>query len=69
MNEILLNSDLGAFSDSRCPDVHGQIPGLMFSNGQEWVEQRRFATRSLKDFGFGTMSMEEVIQVGSKKKC
>ncbi len=55
--------DLGPLADRRCPDTHGRIPGIMFSNGQEWTEQRRFAAKSLKDFGFGTQSMEELIQV------
>ena len=34
----------------------------MFANGQEWQEQRRFALRNLRDFGFGKVSMEGLIQ-------
>lgn len=33
----------------------------MFSNGSEWQEQRRFALRQLKDFGFGKLGMEHLI--------
>ena len=34
----------------------------MFANGQEWQEQRRFTLRNLRDFGFGKVSMESLIQ-------
>ena len=34
----------------------------MFANGHEWQEQRRFALRNLRDFGFGKVSMEGLIQ-------
>lgn len=27
--------------------------GIFFSEGQTWFEQRRFALRNLRDFGFG----------------
>ena len=36
-------------------------PGLITSNGEVWKEQRRFALRHLKDFGFGRSSMEDLI--------
>ncbi|CAG7713296.1 unnamed protein product, partial [Allacma fusca] len=29
--------------------------GVVSSSGQEWVEQRRFTLRHLRDFGFGKM--------------
>jgi len=35
--------------------------GLIFSYGQEWTEQRRFALRRLRDFGLGKSSMEDLI--------
>ena len=35
--------------------------GLIGASGTEWKEQRRFALRHLKDFGFGRSSMEEII--------
>ena len=35
--------------------------GVLFSNGREWEEQRRFIAKSLKDFGYGKSMMEDVI--------
>jgi methyl farnesoate epoxidase/farnesoate epoxidase len=35
--------------------------GLVVSEGQNWAEQRRFALRHLRDFGFGKKSMEGAI--------
>ena len=43
--------------------VHGsQFPGLVFSVGETWKQQRRHALRTLRDFGFGKQGMEEMIQ-------
>ena len=39
----------------------GYSRGLMFSTGEEWKDQRRFALRSLKDLGFGKVTMEDAI--------
>jgi len=38
------------------------IPGVLISEGRTWLEQRRFALRTLRDFGFGKSSMEEMIK-------
>ena len=35
--------------------------GLIFSEGAEWQEQRRFCLKTLRDFGFGKKSMETVV--------
>ena len=35
--------------------------GVLISDGQEWVEQRRFTLRHLRDFGFGKNTGEELI--------
>ncbi|CAG7731123.1 unnamed protein product [Allacma fusca] len=35
--------------------------GIIASEGQEWVEQRRFTLRHLRDFGFGKNLMENLI--------
>ena len=36
--------------------------GIIFNNGAAWKEQRRFALRSMRDFGMGKLSMEGRIQ-------
>ena len=37
------------------------MPGIILSFGQYWRDQRRFALRQLRDFGFGTNNMESAI--------
>ena len=37
------------------------VPGIIFSRGQTWTEQRRFTLRVLRDFGFGKSSMEDML--------
>ena len=39
-----------------------EIPGVLMSEGCNWMEQRRFALRTLRDFGFGKSGMEEMIK-------
>ena len=39
----------------------GVTHGLVNNGGQSWSEQRRFALRHLKDFGFGKSSMEDLV--------
>ena len=44
-------------------DRSGGTPeGIVFTEGRKWQEQRRFALRRLRDFGFGTRSMEAIVQ-------
>ena len=38
------------------------IYGIITTDGQAWVEQRRFALKHLKDFGFGKVGLQGVIQ-------
>ena len=38
------------------------MQGIISSDGQLWQEQRRFALKHLKDFGFGKAGLEGVIQ-------
>ena len=37
------------------------VSGILFSDGEEWVEVRRFTMRHLRDFGFGKKSMESIL--------
>jgi hypothetical protein len=39
-----------------------KISSSCFIIGEEWKEQRRFALKHLRDFGFGKGSMEEIIR-------
>ena len=41
--------------------VGKQVHGVLFSDGPLWAEQRRFALKTLRDFGFGKAKMEELI--------
>ena len=45
------------------------VPGIIFSRGQTWVEQRRFTLRALRDFGFGKSSMEDTLLDEVDKLC
>ena len=38
------------------------IQGIITTDGQAWVEQRRFAMKHLKDFGVGKVGLQGVIQ-------
>ncbi|KAF4524066.1 hypothetical protein B566_EDAN013014 [Ephemera danica] len=42
-------------------DGYSNQMGIVFHNGPGWREQRRFALRHLRDFGFGRRSMEVYI--------
>ncbi|CAG0918415.1 unnamed protein product [Notodromas monacha] len=39
----------------------GQFTGLLFSDGDQWKEQRKFCSKALKDFAFGKSLMEDSI--------
>ena len=39
----------------------GSQPGVSFSQGRYWKEQRRFLLRNLRDFGFGKSEMEDTL--------
>jgi len=40
----------------------GKKQGLIFSEGELWVEHRRFVLRHLRQLGFGKTSMEDAVQ-------
>ncbi|XP_011156577.1 methyl farnesoate epoxidase [Solenopsis invicta] len=39
----------------------GERRGVMFTDGDMWRDQRRFVLRTLKEFGFGNVTMEDLI--------
>ena len=45
------------------------ILGVVNPNGQEWIEQRRFALRHLREFGFGKASMEDMFSEEINRLC
>ena len=45
------------------------VPGIIFSRGRAWTDQRRFTLRVLRDFGFGKSSMEDTIIDEVDKLC
>ena len=48
--------------------VHG-FHGIVVTEGKEWQEQRRFTMKTLKDFGFGKSSMEEIMHQEIRYFC
>ncbi len=42
--------------------LHSVFKGLLFTEGRQWAEQRRFAIRQLKDLGYAKSSLETLIQ-------
>ena len=47
----------------------GTQPGVTFSQGRYWTEQRRFMLRNLRDFGFGKSEMEDTLLDEVDKWC
>jgi len=46
-----------------------QGPGIILTSGQYWKEQRKFLLKNLRDFGFGKVSMETILQDELAKLC
>jgi len=58
----------------RCPTeatsfIVGDEYGILQATGEVWTEQRRFAIKTLRDFGFGRASMEDMILEEAKELC
>lgn len=49
------------YHENRFGSPDGTQRGLLQSSGSEWLEQRRFTMKQLKDLGFGKSSMEDMI--------
>ena len=47
---------------ARRGDIHGAIPGVIFSSGNNWSEIRRSSLHILRDFGYGKNALEEIIE-------
>jgi cytochrome P450 len=45
------------------------VPGIIFTRGKAWTDQRRFTLKVLKDFGFGKSSMEDTLVEEVDKFC
>lgn len=46
---------------------HGKKRGILFSEGKTWAEQRRFAMKNLRTFGFGKNSMESLLMLEAQE--
>lgn len=62
---LVLNADKTKFRPTNSAvsrKLFSKEAGVIMSNGQEWVDLRRFTMVALKDFGVGKKSLEEKIQ-------
>ena len=44
-------------------DISLPTPGLAFSQGSAWTQQRRLTIRLLKDFGVGKSQTQDVVSI------
>ena len=49
--------------------TNGVVRGIIHNSGAVWQEQRRFALRALRDFGFGKSDMESFINEEVQQFC
>ncbi len=47
----------------------GSVPGIIFSQGPAWREQRRFALSALRSLGLGRLSMGAVAEAEAADLC
>ena len=43
--------------------VNGKIRGIASTEGEDWVKQRRFGLKTLRDLGFGRRTIEEIVDI------
>ncbi len=48
---------------------NGDCAGIVGSNGQNWLEQRRFSLHTLRNLGFGKKSMEDIVAEEAEELC
>lgn len=60
---------LHAFEDFRYPDSNGEVPGLIFGNGESWRKLRRFTLKTMKDLGMGRRMTSVFIVEEMNKLC
>lgn len=56
IREVLFNRDFDGRNDFpivRLREPNYELKGIFFTDGEFWSDQRRFALRNLRDFGFG----------------
>ena len=49
--------------------VGGVMRGIINTEGENWVKQRRFGLRTLRDLGFGRRTVEEIINEELEELC
>jgi len=49
--------------------VAGDKYGIIQASGDVWAEQRRFAANTLRNFGFGKSSMQEIVTEEARELC
>ncbi len=47
----------------------GRVPGIIFSSGQNWIEQRRDTLHTLRNLGLGKNSMDERVAEHAEELC
>lgn len=43
--------------------MNGKIRGIASTEGEDWVKQRRFGLKTLRDLGFGRRTVEEIVDI------
>jgi len=62
VDSLCYRPSMGVQTEFFLPDQRGNYSGVMFTNGGEWQEVRRFTMKTLRDFGYGKATMEDLIR-------